>query len=143
MSPIHDNRITTICNRSTAQISGVAVAFGLFAVKFFSDWTQPTVWGTCTDMGGRYSATTFSIINTAGNLGSLVTPLAIGWLLDFYSSSQIVDGVQRTVTNYTPMFVLVAVMYLVSACCWFFIDCTQSLDVRQRRAAEDTARGET
>ena len=110
------------------QASGVAVALGLFAVKFFSDWTQPTVWGACTDMGGRYSATTFSIINTAGNVGALVTPLVSGLLLDYFSSTQVVDGAVRTVTNYTPMFVLVAAMYLASACCWFFIDCTQSLE---------------
>ena len=50
------------------QVSGVAAAFCLFGVKFFSDWTQPTVWGTCTDMGGRYSATVFSIINTSGSV---------------------------------------------------------------------------
>ena len=110
------------------QASGVGVAVGLFVVKFFSDWTQPTVWGACTDMGGKYSATTFSIINTAGNVGALVTPLVSGRLLDHFSTTQIVDGIEKTVTDYTPMFVLVAAMYLVSACCWFFIDCTQSLD---------------
>jgi ACS family glucarate transporter-like MFS transporter len=114
------------------QAGGVAVAVCLFVVKFFSDWTQPTVWGTCTDMGGRYSATTFSIINTAGNIGALVTPLVSGWLLDYYSTTQIIDGVPKTVTNFNPMFVLVAAMYLISACCWFFIDCTQALDRQQR-----------
>jgi hypothetical protein len=110
------------------QASGLAFAGFLFVVKLFGDWTQPTVWGACTDMGGRYSATTFSIINTAGNIGQLVTPLVAGGLLDYYSTRQIVDGVERVVTNYTPMFVLVAVMYLISACCWFFIDCTNTLD---------------
>jgi ACS family glucarate transporter-like MFS transporter len=111
-----------------SQASGLAVAAWLFVVKFFSDWTQPTVWGTCTDMGGRYSATTFSIINTAGNLGALFTPLVAGGLLDYYSTRQVVDGVETVVTNYTPMFVLVAAMYLISACCWLLIDCTQTLD---------------
>ena len=114
------------------QAGGVAVAVCLFVVKFFSDWTQPTVWGACTDMGGRYSATTFSIINAAGNVGALVTPLVAGGLLDYYSTTQIVDGVQQTATNYTPMFVLVAGMYLISACCWFGIDCTQSLDRQEK-----------
>ncbi len=110
------------------QTSGVGVAVCLAIVKFFSDWTQPTVWGTCTDMGGKYSATTFSIINTAGNIGQLTTPLVSGLLLDYFATTQIVDGVEKIVTNYTPMFVLIAAMYLVSACCWFFIDCTESLD---------------
>ena len=114
------------------QASGVAAACWLFVVKFFGDWTQPTVWGACTDMGGRYAATTFGIINTAGTIGMLATPLVAGGLLDHYSTTQIFDGVEKTVTNYTPMFVLVAVMYLISACCWFFIDCTHSLDREER-----------
>jgi sugar phosphate permease len=110
------------------QESGWAVAAWLFIVKFCTDSTQPTVWGACTDMGGRYAATTFSVINTSGNIGQLVTPLLVGWLLDLYTTRVTVEGTVQTVTNYTPMFVLVAVMYLLSACCWLFIDCTQSLD---------------
>ncbi|MDA1054923.1 MAG: MFS transporter [Planctomycetota bacterium] len=110
------------------QVSGVAAAFCLFVVKFFSDWTQPTVWGTCTDMGGRYSATVFSIINTAGSVGGICTPLVLGAVLDFYSTTKIVDGKEQLITNYTPMFMVVAAMYMMSACCWLFINCTRSLD---------------
>ena len=84
-------------------MSGIAVACCLFVVKFCTDSTQPTVWGTCTDLGGRYSATTFSVINTAGNVGQLVTPLLAGGLLDFYSAHVIVNGVEQTITDYTPM----------------------------------------
>lgn len=109
-------------------MSGLAVAMCLFVVKFCTDSTQPTVWGTCTDLGGRYSATTFSVINTAGNIGQLVTPLLAGGLLDYYSTRQTIDGVERIVTNYTPMFALVAGMYLIAATCWLFIDATQTLD---------------
>lgn len=123
---------------ATQQASGLAVAICLFIVKLFGDWTQPTVWGACTDMGGKYSATTFSIINTAGNVGMFLTPLVSGLLLDYYSSRQIIDGVPTVVTNYTPMFVLVAIMYLVSACSWFFIDCTHSLESDSRAGASKT-----
>jgi len=111
-----------------AQTNGVLAAAMLFVVKFFSDWTQPTVWGTCTDMGGRYSATVFSIINTAGSTGGLITPLVVGVLLDAVTTRRIVNGVEQVVTNYDPMFVLVAAMYVASALCWFLIDCTQRLD---------------
>ena len=51
------------------QESAVAAGISLFAVKFFTDWSQPTTWGTCTDLGGRYSATLFGIINTSGQRG--------------------------------------------------------------------------
>lgn len=99
----------------------------LFVVKFFSDWTQPTVWGTCTDLGGRYSATIFSINNTSGNIGALVFPLLNGPLLDAYTSIELVNGVEQKVTNFIPMFLLVAAMYLVNACCWFGIDSTKPI----------------
>ena len=110
------------------QQSGVAAALWLFVVKFFSDWTQPTVWGTCTDLGGRFSATVFSIVNTAGSVGMIVTPLFGGLLLDRYSERQLIDGVEQVVTNYNPLFAVVAGMYLASAACWLLIDCTRTLD---------------
>jgi MFS family permease len=110
------------------QETAMAAAWGFFVVKFFTDWSQPTVWGTCTDMGGRFSATTFSIINTSGSVGAVVTPIVGGLVLDYYTYQVIVDGAEKTITNYNPLFVLVAGMYLVSATCWFFIDCTESLE---------------
>jgi hypothetical protein len=116
------------------QVSGIAAALCLFVVKFFSDWTQPTVWGTCTDMGGRYSATVFSIINTSGSVGMIATPLLLGIILDMYTTTEIIDGNEQLITDYTPMFTIVAAMYLVSACCWLFINCTRSLE-RDERAA--------
>ena len=121
--------LACVCMLAAMQpMSGIAVAGWLFVVKFFTDSTQPTVWGTCTDLGGRYSATTFSVINMAGTVGQLVTPLLAGGLLDYHSTRQTIDGVEQIVTSYTPMFVLVAGMYLIAASCWLFIDATQTLD---------------
>jgi nitrate/nitrite transporter NarK len=119
------------------QETALAAAAWLFVVKFFTDWTQPTVWGTCTDMGGCYSATAFSIINTSGSVGGIVTPLVGGLVLDFYSHKEIVDGAEKLITNYNPLFALVAGMYLISASCWFFIDCTHSLEY-DAKPIEDT-----
>ncbi|MDP6469072.1 MAG: MFS transporter [Pirellulaceae bacterium] len=100
----------------------------LFATKFFSDWSQPTVWGTSTDMGGRYSATVFSIINSAGSVGGVVTPLLGGFLLDRYATQSDVAGKLTKIVHYEPVFIMVGIMYLMSATCWLFIDCTNSLD---------------
>jgi ACS family glucarate transporter-like MFS transporter len=122
-----------------SQTGGVATAWCLFVVKFFTDWTQPTVWGTCTDMGGRYSATVFSIINTAGSVGGVIFAPVVGIILDRFTTQQHVDGVTQNVTNYTPVFVIVAGMYIVSALCWLFIDCTNSLD-ENPAPAKDCAR---
>lgn len=100
----------------------------LFATKFFSDFTQPTVWGTSTDLGGRYSATVFSIINTAGGIGGVITPIVGGLLLDYYQTSSMVDGSLQITTHYEPVFILTGVMYLCSAFCWPFINCEDSID---------------
>ena len=105
------------------------VAIGLFFVKFHTDWTQPTVWGTCTDIGGRFSATVLSIVNTAGNIGALFMPLVFGPLLDYFSTTEIIDGQEQLVTNFTPMFVLVGALYVGAGICWLLVDCTQSVDV--------------
>src|SRR5262249_19839502 len=68
------------------QESGVAAACYLGAAKFFSDWSLPSVWGTCTDLGGRYSATVFSIVNSSGTLGAIIMPLVYGELLDRFTT---------------------------------------------------------
>jgi sugar phosphate permease len=113
-----------------AQDDGVAAAWALFAVKFFTDWSQPTVWGTCTDIGGRYSATVFGVINTSGSIGGLVSPILFGGILDWNTSEVLVDGITKSVTNYNPLFVTVSVMYMISAFCWLLVDCTDSLESR-------------
>lgn len=105
-----------------------AAAFVLFTAKFFSDWSQPTTWGTCTDLGGRFSATVFSIINTAGTLGGVVMPIIFGKLLDAFTTRPEAAGATAT-TDWGPLFLLLAGMYLGSAACWLMIDCTRSLDV--------------
>jgi len=105
------------------------VGVGLFVVKFFSDWSQPTVWGTCTDLGGPNSATVFSVVNTAGNVGGIVVSLfLVGPLLDKFAIIKIVNGVSEAVTNFTPVFVLVAILYTITALHWLKIDCTKPID---------------
>ncbi len=111
-----------------AQSNPVAAGLAFFVVKFFSDWSQPTVWGTCTDLGGRYSATVFSIINTAGSIAGITLPPLFGAILDRCQTTRIFDGVETTVPDFAPLLTVVAIMYFVSACCWFLIDCTKSLD---------------
>ncbi|NQV24803.1 MAG: MFS transporter [Rhodopirellula sp.] len=106
----------------------LAAAGLLFLTKFFTDWTQPTVWGTSTDMGGRYSATVFSVINASGGVGGVITPMVGGWLLDRYATVAIENGEKITTTHYEPVFVMVGVMYLLSAVCWLFINSENSLD---------------
>ncbi|WP_202921813.1 MFS transporter [Anatilimnocola aggregata] len=112
----------------TQQESATVAAFMLMFAKFFGDWSQPTVWGTCTDMGGRYSATVFSIINTSGTVGGVVMPLVFGRLLDVFTREVLVDDKLTKITSWDPLFYLLAGMYLASGLCWLMVDCTKSLE---------------
>ena len=107
------------------QANAYTVGGLLFFVKFFTDWSQPTVWGTCTDMGGRYSATVFSIINTCGGVGGIALSLSAGEVLDYYAT-KLPDGTMQN--NYNPLFLAVAALYFLSGISWFFINCTNRLD---------------
>lgn len=122
--------IATICLFfAISQSSVLGIAIGLFVVKFFSDWSQPTIWGTCTDIGGRHSGTVFSIVNTSGNIGAILVPvLLLGPLLDGFATTQEIGGTTEIVTNYSPMFVVVAVMYLITAACWLTVDSSKPID---------------
>jgi len=111
------------------QEDGRDAALFLMAAKFFGDWSQPTTWGACTDLGGRFSATVFGIINTAGTLGGVVMPLVFGKLLvGFTTHATVVGGKVVATTNWGPLFTLLASMYLASGVCWLLVDCTRTLD---------------
>lgn len=116
---------------------GVMAGMVLMLAKFFSDWSQPTVWGACTDLGGRYSATVFSIINTAGTLGGVVMPLVFGRVLDHFTTKVDRDGTLVSVTEWGPLFILLSAMYLGSAVCWLLIDCTRRLDIEDAPTPEE------
>jgi MFS transporter, ACS family, glucarate transporter len=105
----------------------LTVAIGLMIARFFTDWNQPTVWGTCTDLGGRFSATVFGLNNMTGNMGAFLTPFAVGGLLDYFSVFIIVDGQSVRQTNYVPAFVMCAGMMWAAAACWLMIDCTKTI----------------
>jgi MFS family permease len=122
---------------TTASSDPVWVALGLMTARFFADWNQPTMWGTCTDLGGRFSATVFAIGNMMGNLGAYLTPFAVGLLLDYFSVVRWDGGVMIRDTNYVPAFVLCSGMMSVAAGCWFLIDCTQTLSNPRNSDAGD------
>jgi len=112
------------------QTGAEGAAVCLMAAKFFSDWSQPTTWGTCTDLGGRFSATVFSIINTAGTLGGVAMPLIFGGLLDWFTRTVETQGETVTVTQWDPLFYLLSSMYLASGFCWLLVDCTRKIETQ-------------
>lgn len=109
------------------QTDGTRAGLCLMLAKFFSDWSQPTTWGVCTDLGRQFSATVFSIINTAGTMGGMLMPIIFGGVLDWFTTHSQVEGVEISLTNWGPLFALLAAMYFLSGVCWLFVDCTKTI----------------
>lgn len=109
------------------QPNAESAACTLFGLKLFLDWTQPTVWGTCTDVGGRYSATVFGISNTAGTVGGTLCPILFGMILGW--------STEGNVTRYGPLFGVLAGIYLIGGFTWWGIDCTRTIETSTSRSA--------
>jgi fucose permease len=120
------------------QADGVTAAWLLMAAKFFSDWSQPTTWGACTDLGGRFSATVFSIINTAGTIGGILMPVVFGIILDWFTTVTQINGVNVSTTDWAPLFALLSLMYFASGACWLLVDCTNRLDGTSMESKENS-----
>lgn len=67
-----------------------------FVVKFFSDWSQPTVWGTITDIAGRNAASVFGCINTVGSIAAFLAGPTMGLMIMLFSGQHTMtaDAVQ-------------------------------------------------
>jgi len=87
-----------------------AFCWTLFFVKFFSDWSQPTVWGTVTDIGGKATATVFGFNNMVGGFGGNFSPIVFGYVAQYYS--------------WNIVFTMVGSAYLLSSLSWLFVNCT-------------------
>jgi ACS family glucarate transporter-like MFS transporter len=86
---------------------------------------QPTVFAVCLDIGGEYAGAVTGAMNTAGNLGSLVSSVMFGYLVNRYG-------------NYDLPFIPMAVLLLVGMLLWLKIDSTREL-IPERQTAVETA----
>ncbi|MFP6677758.1 MAG: MFS transporter, partial [Pirellulaceae bacterium] len=82
----------------------------LFFVKFFSDWSLTTTWGTVTDIGGSKSASVFAFNNSVAGIGAIAAPAIYGNIAEY--------------VNWTSVFLTAAAVYLLCAASWLLIDCT-------------------
>jgi MFS family permease len=78
-------------------------------VSFCNDLMMPGAWTACMDVGGRYAGTLAGTMNMMGNLGGFVSPLAIGYIVDWTD-------------NWALTFYVTAAVYLVGAVFWVVLD---------------------
>jgi MFS family permease len=82
----------------------------LFFVKFYSDWSLTTGWGTVTDIGGRATASVFAFNNSVASIGIVLAPLIYGYVAQVF--------------GWQWVFVVAAIFCFLCALSWLFIDCT-------------------
>jgi len=73
------------------------------------DLTLPVAWAVCVDVGHRYGGTATGFMNTASSMSAMISPIAAAWLTAKFGS-------------FEPVFLTAAIVYLVGALLWFFID---------------------
>jgi MFS transporter, ACS family, glucarate transporter len=78
--------------------------------SFSNDLVMPGSWGACMDVGGRYAGTLSGAMNMMGNFGGVVSPVAIGYIL------------QSTGGNWDITFYVSAAVYFMGVFCWLFLD---------------------
>ena len=83
---------------------------------------QPTVFAACLDIGGEYAGAVVGALNTACQIGSFVSSLAFGYLVDRYGS-------------YNVPFIPMAALLFIGAWLWLKIDPSQALIPRSEAVA--------
>lgn len=75
---------------------------------------QPAVFALCLDIGGRYAGAVTGAMNTAAQIGSLVSSVLFGYLVNRYG-------------NYNVPFIPMAILLFLGTLLWFKIDPTREL----------------
>ena len=84
--------------------AGLLIAGGGAASMF----TLAPAWATAIELGGRNSAVLSATMNTAGQIGGILSPLVLPYLVDRFNNWSL------------PLHVL-SCLYLLAALCWLII----------------------
>jgi MFS family permease len=85
--------------------AAVLIALGTAASMFM----LAAAWGTCIDIGGKHSGVVSAAMNTSGQIGSILSPLMVTYLLDRFGDWN------------APLYVIGG-LYLTGALFWALID---------------------
>ena len=78
--------------------------------SFCNDLVMPGTWAAAMDVGGKYAGTLSGAMNMWGNVGGLLSPLMIGYLLHW------------TNNNWNLTFYVSAAIYVAGIFFWAFLD---------------------
>ena len=83
---------------------------------------QPIMFAVCLDIGGEYAGAMVGAMNTASQIGSLVSSLAYGYMVDHYG-------------NYNLPFIPMVALLAIGAALWLKVDPTQKIIAEEQNAA--------
>lgn len=98
-----------------AMICGTAVAHPVLSATLISIsaaacmFTLGAAWGTCIDIGGNNAGVVSAVMNTAGQIGGMLSPVILALVVDRF-------------TVWTMPLYLMGVLYLLGAVAWALID---------------------
>jgi ACS family glucarate transporter-like MFS transporter len=80
--------------------------------SFFKDFAMAASWSTTLDIGHRYSGTVAGLMNTVGNLGTVVTPPIVALLVNRLGEDN----------KFGISLYYYAAMFIIASMCWPFIN---------------------
>lgn len=87
-----------------ARLAGFLIAIGGAASMF----TLAPAWSTAIELGGRNSAVLSATMNTAGQVGGILSPIILAYIVD-------------RLGNWNMPLQILAVLYGIASICWIFI----------------------
>jgi len=108
--------VSALCVFGTGVTPDRYVAVALLSLGYFAmDCMLPVSWSICLDVGRKYAGTVTGAMNTAGQLGSFLSSIAFGALVDRFNG------------RYDIPLMLFGVMLAISAAIYTQIDPTEQL----------------
>ena len=101
--------VATLTRNNALSLIALALSFGA------ADLILAVCWATCIDLGRHNAGAVSGVMNSLGQVGGMVSPYLLGWLLERSGS-------------WTLPLLLSAAYYLVSAALWFWIDPEKGVD---------------
>jgi MFS family permease len=89
---------------SDARTAAVLIAIAAAASMF----TLAPSWATCIDIGGRHSGVLSAAMNTSGQIGGIMSPIVLAYIVEIFANWAI------------PLYVM-AGLYAIATVSWLFI----------------------
>jgi MFS transporter, ACS family, glucarate transporter len=108
---------TLVTRQQMLTVVFLSLVYGLIAFQ------QSGVFAVCLDVGPRQAGAIVGLMNTAANVGALVSSVAYGYIVDYFHS-------------YDAPFVPMAGLLLLGTILWFKVDASKELSVEAAVAVE-------